>query len=96
MIIPELRKMSDHWRADPAAFIEEALIDPETNKPFVLTDAQRRFLALAFTLTPDCRLRYPELLFSGPKKIGKTAFAAMVTLYVVLVLGGRFAEAYLL
>jgi phage terminase large subunit-like protein len=96
VIIPELRKMGDRWRADPAAFIEEALIDPETNRPFVLTDAQRRFLARAFELTPDGRLRYPELLFSGPKKIGKTAFAAMLTLYVVLVLGGRFAEAYLL
>jgi phage terminase large subunit-like protein len=38
----------------------------------------------------------PELLFSGPKKSGKTAFAAMVTLYVLLVLGGRYAEAYCL
>jgi phage terminase large subunit-like protein len=32
------------------------------------------------------------LIFSAPKKSGKTGFAAMVALYVVCVLGGKFAE----
>ena len=82
------------WRRDPASFIEEVLVDPETGLPFVLTDAQKVFLRIAFTLTPDGRLLYPELVFSGPKKTGKTAFAAMILIYAVLVLGGRFAEAY--
>ncbi len=77
-----------------ADFIEATLIDPETGAPFVLTDAERTFLTHAFDLTDDGRLRYPELVFSGPKKSGKTAFAAMCLIYVTRVLGGRFAEAY--
>lgn len=79
-------------KPDAATFIERTLINPETGQPFVLTNAERTFLRHAFTLTPDGRLRYPELVFSGPKKSGKTGFAAMVLLYVVRVLGGRFAE----
>jgi hypothetical protein len=75
-------------------FIEAALVNPETGLPFALTDAERRFLELAFLEDGDSRLLYPELLFSGPKKTGKTALAAMVTLYAVVVLGGRFAEGY--
>jgi hypothetical protein len=77
---------------DPIAFIEETLVDPETCKPFRLTAAERTFLCHAFELTPDGRLKYPELAFSGPKKSGKTAFAAMILLYVVRILGGRYAE----
>jgi hypothetical protein len=51
-------------------------------------------MARSNRLDPDGRLLYPELLYSCPKKSGKTAFAAMVVLYVVLVLGGKFAEGY--
>ncbi len=80
------------WQTDPAGFIEAVLVDPETGEPFVLTRAERRFLRHAFKLTRDGRLRYPELVFSGPKKSGKTTFAAMIQIYVVLVLGGRYAE----
>jgi phage terminase large subunit-like protein len=78
----------------PAAFIEEILVNPESGEHFTLTSAERVFLSHAFTLTPDGRLKYPELLFSAPKKTGKTAFAAMCLLYVVLILGGRYGEAY--
>ena len=79
---------------DPVDFIEGVLVNPDTDRPFVLTDAERAFLRYAFALTPDGRLSYPELVFSAPKKSGKTAFAAMVVLYVVCELGGRFAEGY--
>jgi phage terminase large subunit-like protein len=78
------------------SFIETTLNDPETGRPFVLTPAERAFLSRAFELGPDGRLKRPELVFSAPKKSGKTAFAAMVAIYVVRVLGGRFAEAYCL
>jgi hypothetical protein len=81
-------------RRDPVAFITEVLRDPETGQPFVLYPAQERFLREALTLTADGRLSYQELLFAAPKKSGKTALAALVTLYTVVVLGGRFAEAY--
>src|SRR5262249_33809914 len=82
------------WRADPAAFIEEVLRDPETGQPFVLNPAQREFLRHAFRTGEDGRLLYPEMVFSCPKKSGKTGFCAMAVLYVTLVLGGRYAEAY--
>jgi len=78
---------------DPCGFAE-ALVDPETGEPFALYDAERRFLAEAFTSGADGRLRCPELLFSGPKKSGKTTLAAIAALYVVRVIGGRYAEGY--
>jgi phage terminase large subunit-like protein len=79
---------------DAANFIETTLVDPETRRRFVLTSAERLFLRFAFALTEDGRLRFPELLWSAPKKSGKSGFAAMMLLYVVRVLGGRFAEGY--
>jgi phage terminase large subunit-like protein len=79
---------------DPIAFIEQTLIDPESCEPFVLTAAERLFLRHAFELTADGRLRFPELVFAAPKKSGKTAFAAMLLIYVVRVLGGRYAEGF--
>jgi hypothetical protein len=79
---------------DAGTFIETTLVNPETDALFVLTDTEREFLAHAFELTPDGRLRYPELVFSAIKKSGKTAFAAMLVIYVIVVLGGRYAEAY--
>ena len=78
---------------NPIAFAE-ALIDPETGLPFELYPAERRFLEEALTLTADGRLPYPELVFSCPKKSGKTTLAAIASLYVVRVIGGRYAEGY--
>ena len=75
-------------------FIEALCIDPETDRPFVLNDAERAFLQHAFTLKPDGRPLYPELVYSAPKKSGKTAFAALMLIYIVRVLGGRYAEAW--
>jgi phage terminase large subunit-like protein len=82
------------WRADPINFIETALRDPETRKPFVLSEAERQFLALAFTLDDNGRLKFPELVFGAIKKSGKTTLAAIIMLTMVLLFGGRFAEAY--
>jgi phage terminase large subunit-like protein len=79
-----------------ADFIESMLINPETGRPFELTDAERLFLKHAFELKPDGRALYPELVFGAPKKSGKTALAAMVLLYTVRVLGSRFGEGYVL
>jgi phage terminase large subunit-like protein len=84
------------WKADPIAFICEVLRDPETGKPFALYPAQERFIREAFTLTSDGRLPYPELLFSAPKKSGKTATAAFVAIYVAVVIGGPYAEVFCL
>lgn len=90
----DLSKRAARWKGDPVAFVSEVLIDPETGQPFQLYPAQVRFLREALTPTADGRLPFPELVFSAPKKSGKTATAAMATLYVVICLGGRYAEAY--
>lgn len=42
-------------KRDPVLFTETVLVDPETEKPFVLYAEQKRFLRAAFTLTPDGR-----------------------------------------
>jgi hypothetical protein len=82
------------WRADPASFIEETMVDPETGKPFVLLPAERAFFEHAFRTNDAGRLIYPEQIYSAPKKSGKTAFAAMHLLVTTLIFGGSFAEAY--
>ena len=81
------------WRADPIKFIQEVLIDPETGEPFVLLDAERAFLKDAFATGPDGRLLYPEQIYSCPKKSGKTTFAAIFVITIVLLFGGKYAEA---
>lgn len=84
----------NRWKRDPVAFITEALVDPETGKPFALYPAEERFIREAFTRTADGRLPYPEMVFSAPKKSGKTTLAALCALYVIGCLGGPYAEAY--
>jgi phage terminase large subunit-like protein len=84
----------DRWRTDPAAFVEDILRDPETGERFVLNWSQRRFLEHAVNRDAQGRLLYPELVYSAPKKSGKTAFAAWLVLYITLMLGGRHAESY--
>jgi hypothetical protein len=73
----ELAKRAAKWKGDPVLFIREVLRDPETGKRFELYPAQARFLREALTPTSDGRLPFPEFVFSGPKKSGKTATAAM-------------------
>lgn len=89
-VLPDLSR----WRADPVAFVEDAVRDPETGAPFVLYPEEQRFLCEGFTLTRDGRLPYPELVFAAPKKSGKTALGALGLLYTTVALGGRFAEGY--
>jgi hypothetical protein len=82
------------WRSDPAGFIETHLYDPETNRPFKLLPAERAFLAYALQLDAVGRLKHPELVYGCPKKSGKTGFAALLVITVLLLYGGRFGEAY--
>jgi hypothetical protein len=91
-----LAQLVARWKRDPVAFITEALRDPETGRPFKLYDAKVKFLRLALTLTPEGKLRYPELLFSAIKKSGKTALGAMIGLFFAVIIGGLFAEIYCL
>ena len=52
------------------------------------------FLRELLTPGPDGRLRYAEAIFGAIKKSGKTAIAAFVVLYVIICLGGSFAEGF--
>jgi hypothetical protein len=76
------------WKRDPVAFICEVLIDPETGQPFELYPAEERFLREGLKLTADGRLPFPEMVFSGPKKTGKTGLAAMIGIYTAVAIGG--------
>ena len=89
-----LKSQINKWKQDPVAFVRDVLVDPETDKPFELYPAEETFLREGFTLTPEGRLPYPELVFSAPKKSGKTALAAICTIYTIVVLSGKFAEGY--
>ncbi len=77
---------------DPVAWINAVLRDPETKKPFVLLPAELAFLEHAFRLNPDGSAMFPELLYSAPKKSGKTGFAAILTLTITLLYGGNDPE----
>jgi hypothetical protein len=87
------RRSLARWRANPITFVEEALIDPEIGRPFKLLAAEREFLKFAFAIGPDGRLLYPEQVYSCPKKSGKTTFAAIITITIVVLHGGAYPEA---
>jgi len=87
------KTMLARWRANPIGFIQQVLINPATNKPFVLLEAERAFLMYAFATGPDGRLLYPEQVYACPKKSGKTTFAAIYVITMVLLYGGAYAEA---
>jgi hypothetical protein len=82
----------ERWRLAPATFIEEALHDPATGSPYRLLPAETAFLERAFETGDDGRLKFPEQLYSAPKKSGKTAFAALHALTTALLFGGRAPE----
>jgi phage terminase large subunit-like protein len=85
-----------YWRAHPLAFIESCLFDPETDAPFVLLPAERAFLEHAFKIGDNGKLLYSEWVYSCPKKSGKTTFAALIIITMVLLFGGSFPEAFAL
>jgi Phage Terminase len=90
----ELTKRAAKWKSDPVLFVREVLVNPETRRPFVLYPAQERFLREGFTPGDDGRLSFAELVYACPKKSGKTATGAMAMLYVIICLGGSYAEGY--
>jgi hypothetical protein len=83
------------WRKNPTRFIQEVMIDPETDKPYKLLPAERTFLRFAFKTDRRGKLVYPEQVYACPKKSGKTAFAAMYVLTTTLLFGGAYPEATL-
>jgi phage terminase large subunit-like protein len=84
------------WRAKPIRFIETVLFNPETQHPFDLLPAERAFLENAFKIDDTGRLVYREWVYSAPKKSGKTTFAAIIIIAVVMLFGGSYPEAFAL
>ena len=82
-----------HYRKNPALFVEKVLVNPETGKPFVLLEAERQFLRHAFTRGQDGRLLYFELMYACPKKSGKTTFAAIFVITILVLFGDAYPEA---
>ena len=69
---------------------------PRDRQTIRVVHAQVEFLRRALTLTSDGRLPYPEIIFSAPKKSGKTATAAMIAIYAAVVISGPYGEVYCL
>ena len=81
------------WRADPAIFVEQVLVNPDTGRPFELLPAERVFIEHMFKTDADGRLVHTDLIYSCPKKSGKTTFASILTITVVVLFGERHGEA---
>jgi phage terminase large subunit-like protein len=84
-----------HWRRRPCEFIETVLHNPQDGAPFKLLPAEKQFLEHAFKLGANGKLLFSDWLYSCPKKSGKTTWAALLCLTVILLHGGAFPEATL-
>jgi terminase large subunit-like protein len=92
-IKPVERTKLTRYCANPVLFVEDVLINPETGKPFVLLKAEKKFFKHAFKRCRNGRLLYPEQVYACPKKSGKSTFAAIYIITMVLLFGGPYAEA---
>lgn len=69
---------------DPVAFIDEHILLSELGRPFQLADHQRAILRLAFAFDDAGRLPWDTIIYSCPKKSGKTTINAAVALWWAL------------
>lgn len=72
------------YEMDPASFIDRYVRLNELGKPFSLLPHQREILRLAFAFDADGRLPYETIIYSCPKKSGKTTVNAALTLWWAL------------
>jgi phage terminase large subunit-like protein len=71
----------ERLRLDPALFADTFLPNNEKGKPWRLSRHQRRVLARAFQRDRRGELRFRLVLWSEPKKSGKTFLAAVLLLW---------------
>jgi len=71
----------DGYARDPVSFIDDLIPLNEKGAPWRLSAYQRRVLALAFRWSPTGALLLRLLLWSEPKKSGKTFVAALLGLW---------------
>jgi hypothetical protein len=61
----------------PETFIDRLIKKNEPGQPFALTNNQREILRLAFAFDEDGRLAFDTVLYSCPKKSGKSAIMSV-------------------
>jgi phage terminase large subunit-like protein len=69
------------YRTDVVMFVDDYLPRNELGQPWCLEPHQRAILHQAFTFDHDGRLPYDTIIYSCPKKSGKTTINAVVTLW---------------
>ena len=82
------------YRDDPVLFVNSCLVNPATGRPYELLDAEKVFLRQAFRLDKNGKLLAPLLIYSAIKKSGKTEFAGIFIIVLLVLFAERFAEAY--
>lgn len=78
----------------PSDFIEALVVDQHGRK-LVLQPHQKRILNVALECCHDGKLRYSTIVYSAPKKSGKTQIAAAIVLYFAFVLAEPKDEIYI-
>ena len=76
--------VTDAHRGKGALMQRGLVLEQQLCRPFALLDAEREFLKHAFKTGPDGRLLYPELVYSCPKKSGKTTFGAIILVTMIV------------
>ena len=69
------------YRTDFSSFVGDFIGVNELGKPFQLMNHQRRILGMAFAFNQDGRLPWDTIIYSAPKKSGKTFVNALVTVW---------------
>jgi len=80
------------YKRDIVAWAEDHFYISETRRPIVLEGHQKRILRDVLTPDADGRFPYETVIYSCPKKSGKTTIAAIVALW--LALREEWAEVY--
>ena len=74
----------DRYRDDIVAFAEAEYVLPQTGQPIKLLEHQKRILRDVFTRDADGRFPYQTVMYSCPKKSGKTQIGGLVAEWFAL------------
>ena len=72
------------YQHDVVGWIDANIHHNELGKPFHLLDHQREILSLMFAFDAEGHVSYDTLVYSSPKKSGKTSINAIITLWFAL------------
>lgn len=65
----------------PVDYLEHEVYIPETQQPLVLANEQRAVIEAMFATKPDGSFKYQTMVYSAPKKSGKTQVGAGLALW---------------